>query len=316
MVMARAAETLTPVSLELGGKDPMIVLADADLERAANAAAWGGLQNTGQICISVERVYVEEPVYDEFVEQAAPRRSRSCARAPTAASYGSRRRRDDLPAQIEIVDDHVEDARRQGRPGRSPAASARGARATGIEPTVLADVDHSMKVMRDETFGPVVAGDEGARRRRGGAARQRHPLRALGLGVRRRRERGRADRPPDRGRRSATSTTCSSTTSRSDCRWAAGRTPGSASATAPRASAVLPHRGDDDPAHADRRSRSRSGSPTAPASAARAAPLHVPQRPRAQEPPRLQAPLTNDGGIDGLTRWLGLRWESAEPGRG
>src|SRR5919204_1972612 len=62
VVMKRAAETLTPVSLELGGKDPMIVTADADLDRAANAAAFGGLLNTGQICLSIERVYVEEPV--------------------------------------------------------------------------------------------------------------------------------------------------------------------------------------------------------------------------------------------------------------
>ena len=66
-VMGRAAETLTPVSLELGGKDPMIVLSDADLDRAANAAAWGGMFNSGQVCISVERIYVEEPAYDEFV---------------------------------------------------------------------------------------------------------------------------------------------------------------------------------------------------------------------------------------------------------
>ena len=66
-VMARAAETLTPVSLELGGKDPMIVLRDANIERAANAATWGGFQNSGQTCMSVERIYVEEPVYDEFV---------------------------------------------------------------------------------------------------------------------------------------------------------------------------------------------------------------------------------------------------------
>ncbi len=66
-VMARAAETLTPVSLELGGKDPMIVLDDADLDRAANAATWGSMFNSGQVCLSVERIYVEEPVYDEFV---------------------------------------------------------------------------------------------------------------------------------------------------------------------------------------------------------------------------------------------------------
>jgi acyl-CoA reductase-like NAD-dependent aldehyde dehydrogenase len=66
-VMSRAAETLTPVSLELGGKDPMIVLSDADLDRAANAATWGGMFNSGQVCLSIERIYVEEPAYDEFV---------------------------------------------------------------------------------------------------------------------------------------------------------------------------------------------------------------------------------------------------------
>ena len=66
-VAERAAKTLTPVGLELGGKDPMIVLRDADLEKASNAAAYYSMQNGGQTCISVERVYVEEPVYDEFV---------------------------------------------------------------------------------------------------------------------------------------------------------------------------------------------------------------------------------------------------------
>src|SRR5213596_23941 len=70
-VMQTAAETLTPVSLELGGKDPMIVLSDADLERAANAAVSYGMNNSGQVCISVERIYVEEPVYEEFLERVA-----------------------------------------------------------------------------------------------------------------------------------------------------------------------------------------------------------------------------------------------------
>ena len=86
VVMKRAADTLTPVSLELGGKDPMIVLRDADVERAANAAAFGGLLNTGQICLSVERVFVEEPIYDEFVSPPHRARRGSCARATTAAS--------------------------------------------------------------------------------------------------------------------------------------------------------------------------------------------------------------------------------------
>lgn len=66
-VMAQAAERLIPVSLELGGKDPLIVLRDADLDRAANAATWGSMANSGQICMSTERIYVEEPVYEEFV---------------------------------------------------------------------------------------------------------------------------------------------------------------------------------------------------------------------------------------------------------
>src|SRR5437899_7239920 len=66
-VMQQAAETLTPVSLELGGKDPLVVLSDADLERAANHAVYYAMFNGGQTCISVERVYVEAPVYDEFV---------------------------------------------------------------------------------------------------------------------------------------------------------------------------------------------------------------------------------------------------------
>ena len=82
--MKRAADTLTPVSLELGGKDPMIVLRDANIDRAVNAAAFGGLANTGQICMAIERVYVEEPIYDEFVAKLA-------ARVKDAAPGGGRR---------------------------------------------------------------------------------------------------------------------------------------------------------------------------------------------------------------------------------
>jgi betaine-aldehyde dehydrogenase len=149
-VMARAAETLTPVSLELGGKDPMIVLADADLDRAANAAAWGGMMNAGQICMSVERIYVEEPAYDAFVQKltAEVGRLRQGSSDREVGAMTS-------PRQIEIVEDHVNDALASGA-----RALTGGKRASGpgdyFEPTVLVDVDHSMRVMRDETFGPVV----------------------------------------------------------------------------------------------------------------------------------------------------------------
>jgi acyl-CoA reductase-like NAD-dependent aldehyde dehydrogenase len=153
-VMARAAETLTPVSLELGGKDPMIVLADADLDRAANAATWGSMYNSGQVCLSVERIYVEEPAYDEFVAKL------------TAAVGKLRQGADDKgfgkdvgamtsPNQAAVVEDHVTDAVANGA-----TALTGGKRVDGpgdyFEPTVLVDVDHSMRVMRDETFGPVV----------------------------------------------------------------------------------------------------------------------------------------------------------------
>jgi acyl-CoA reductase-like NAD-dependent aldehyde dehydrogenase len=154
VVMKRAAETLTPVSLELGGKDPLIVTRDADIERAANATAWGGLLNTGQICISIERVYVEEPVYDEFVDKLKAKID-SLRQGADGNSYTAEVGAMTSPAQTEIVSEQVEDAR---------AAGARiltgGRRKDGpgdwYEPTLIADADHSMKVMREETFGPVI----------------------------------------------------------------------------------------------------------------------------------------------------------------
>ncbi len=153
-VMARAAETLTPVSLELGGKDPMIVLADADVDRAANAAAWGGMVNSGQLCISVERIYVEEPVYDEFVAKLAKEvgglRQGADGRKPEK-DVGAMT----SPNQSAIVEDHVNDALANGARALTGGRKADGP-GDYFEPTVLVDVDHSMKVMRDETFGPVV----------------------------------------------------------------------------------------------------------------------------------------------------------------
>jgi acyl-CoA reductase-like NAD-dependent aldehyde dehydrogenase len=154
VVMKRAAETLTPVSLELGGKDPMIVLRDANLERAVNGAAYGGLVNTGQTCLSIERVYVEEPIYDEFVARLAERvaelRQGDDGRSGSA-EIGAMT----TPAQLEKVAEQVEDARAKGA-----RILAGGRRIDGpgdwYEPTLIADADHSMKVMTEETFGPVV----------------------------------------------------------------------------------------------------------------------------------------------------------------
>ncbi|MDX6588593.1 MAG: hypothetical protein QOI31_3066, partial [Solirubrobacterales bacterium] len=154
VVMKRAADTLTPVSLELGGKDPLIVLRDADLDRAVNGTVTGALANTGQICMSIERVYVEEPIYDEFVDKLAGKVAelRQGVDGPEfKADIGAMT----TPAQTEIVSDHVEDARSKGA-----RILTGGKRKDGpgdwYEPTVIADADHTMKVMSDETFGPVV----------------------------------------------------------------------------------------------------------------------------------------------------------------
>jgi betaine-aldehyde dehydrogenase len=154
VVLKRAADTLTPVSLELGGKDPMIVLRDADVERAVNGAAYGGLANAGQICLSIERVYVEEPIYDEFVTKLA-RRVEELRQGDDGRAYGAEIGAMTTPNQLEIVSDHVEDARSKGARVLTGGRRPNGA-GDWYEPTVIADADHSMKVMSEETFGPVI----------------------------------------------------------------------------------------------------------------------------------------------------------------
>jgi acyl-CoA reductase-like NAD-dependent aldehyde dehydrogenase len=154
VVMKRAADTLTPVSLELGGKDPLIVLRNADLERAVNATALGGLMNSGQACTSIERVYVEEPVYDEFVSRLVAE-VRGLRQGFDGRSYGAEIGAMATGAQVDIVSDHVEEARQKGARVLTGGKRREGP-GDWYEPTVIADVDHSMKVMIDETFGPVI----------------------------------------------------------------------------------------------------------------------------------------------------------------
>jgi acyl-CoA reductase-like NAD-dependent aldehyde dehydrogenase len=153
-VMARAAETLTPVSLELGGKDPMIVLADADIERAANAATYYSMQNGGQTCVSIERVYVEAPIYDRFVD-AVTERVRALRQGPPDGPASVEVGAMTFPPQLDIVSRHVEQARAAGARITTGGHVREGA-GRFYEPTVLADVDHTMDAMRDETFGPTV----------------------------------------------------------------------------------------------------------------------------------------------------------------
>ena len=153
-VMKQAAESLTPVSLELGGKDPMIVLADADLERAANAAASYGLNNSGQVCISVERIYVEDAVHDEFVERLTSKVEtlrQGPPGEPGSVDVGAII----FPPQLELIDSHVRDAVERGAEVRTGGRVGEGP-GRFYEPTVLTGVDHSMLCMTEETFGPTL----------------------------------------------------------------------------------------------------------------------------------------------------------------
>jgi acyl-CoA reductase-like NAD-dependent aldehyde dehydrogenase len=150
----QGAKRLLPLTLELGGKDPMIVLRDANLERAANAAVWGALQNGGQTCISIERVYVESDAYEPFVAKVVEKVGRLRQGAPGAAGQV------DIgavtsPEQADVVEEHIRDAVERGAKIEVGGKRREG---TGsfFEPTVLTGVDHSMKIMREETFGPTL----------------------------------------------------------------------------------------------------------------------------------------------------------------
>lgn len=155
-IAAACAERLIPCTLELGGKDAMIVCADADLDKAVHGAVWGSCVNTGHFCCGTERVYVEAPIYDEFVRRA------------TALAKSLRQGRkhgvnEDLGAvfwdrQLAIIEAHVENARARGAKiltggRRNPDPELKG---MYYEPTVMVDVQEDFDVMRHETFGPVL----------------------------------------------------------------------------------------------------------------------------------------------------------------
>ncbi|WP_037078344.1 aldehyde dehydrogenase family protein [Pseudonocardia spinosispora] len=154
-IAVRAAERLIPCSLELGGKDAMIVLDDAPVDRAVAGAVWGGLFNAGQACISVERVYVHERVYDEFVDKLASQVAAIRQGTDDDHSFSADIGALATSAQVDIVEGHVRDALAKG--ARVLTGGSRGpGPGNYFAPTVLVDVDHSMDCMRDESFGPTL----------------------------------------------------------------------------------------------------------------------------------------------------------------
>jgi acyl-CoA reductase-like NAD-dependent aldehyde dehydrogenase len=149
-VMAACAQNLTPMVAECGGKDALLVAADADLDAAADAAAWGAVSNAGQTCVGVERVYVAEGVYHSFLEKLAERMAEVRPGEDREADYGPMT----LPAQIDIIEGHVADALARG--GRPVVGGLASIRKPFVGPVLLADVPEESRAVAEETFGPTV----------------------------------------------------------------------------------------------------------------------------------------------------------------
>jgi succinate-semialdehyde dehydrogenase/glutarate-semialdehyde dehydrogenase len=143
---------LLPCTLERGGKDPMIVCADADLERAARGAVFGAFANAGQVCTSVERVYVVDEVAGAFTEKVLEQVAALRQGADGEFDVGSIT----WPQQMDVIESHVRDAVDKGAKVRAGGRRHPDYEGWFYEPTVLTDVNHDMRVMQDETFGPVM----------------------------------------------------------------------------------------------------------------------------------------------------------------
>jgi acyl-CoA reductase-like NAD-dependent aldehyde dehydrogenase len=153
-IMELASRNLTNLSLELGGKDPMIVCEDADLEKASRGAVWGAFMNCGQSCGAVERVYVDKKIADEFIRRVVGLTETVKVGNPLFPGI------DMGPmatlSQLETVEEHIRDARERGARIHCGGKKKKDLPGYFIDPTVLTGVDHSMKIMKEETFGPTL----------------------------------------------------------------------------------------------------------------------------------------------------------------
>jgi aldehyde dehydrogenase (NAD+) len=150
--MAACAPSLTPVLMECGGKDAMIVAGDADVAQAADAALWGAMSNAGQTCVGIERVYVVDSVKDKFVTELTSQ-IQKLALAPGEgpdAAYGPMT----MPSQVEVVRRHIDDALAQG--ATALVGGSASVKAPYVEPTVLLDAPEESSAVREETFGPTI----------------------------------------------------------------------------------------------------------------------------------------------------------------
>ncbi len=147
-IRRQAAERMIPVELEMGGNDPLIVLDDANVERAARAATWGAFSNAGQMCISIERAYVYENISDTFLDQVLENTNRLRVGSPPDADIGPMIR----PQQVDVIRSHVEGALDAG----AELQTSFEINERFIHPVVLTDVPQDTALMQEETFGPVL----------------------------------------------------------------------------------------------------------------------------------------------------------------
>ena len=154
-LMKKASETLTPVSLELGGNDPMLVCPDVDVYRAAAGAVWAGFTNCGQTCASVERIYVHKDVYEQFVETLSG--MVTSLRVGPDDDFSSDICSMTTKGQMNVVEEHIRDAIEKGAVVQAQSNCPEDSSGNFLPAVVLTNVNHDMQVMRDETFGPVIA---------------------------------------------------------------------------------------------------------------------------------------------------------------
>ena len=150
VVAATCAASMTPVVLECGGKDPVIVAADADIRRAADATVWSSMSNAGQTCIGAERVYVDAKVAEEFKAEVLAIARNIHSGAPGKGNYGPAT----MPSQIKVIQSHIDDAIARG--GKALLGGSNSVQAPFVEPVVLADVPEDSLAITDETFGPTI----------------------------------------------------------------------------------------------------------------------------------------------------------------
>lgn len=149
-VMAACAESLTPVLIEAGGKDALIVAEDADLDAAADGAVWGACSNAGQTCAGVERVYVHERVYDEFLGKLLAKAKDLSADADPQSKIGPIT----MPGQVDVIRRHIDDALARG--GKAVLGGAEAVNGQWVQPTILVDVPEDSSAVTEETFGPTM----------------------------------------------------------------------------------------------------------------------------------------------------------------